>query len=192
MDNAKKALRTELLGERRLLSSKDWRLRSDEIGRQLLSWKKCVKAGLVHSYCSFRNEVDTLSLIGSLLASGRGVCCPLVKNEGMLEHRRISSLADLRPSKLGIPEPAMGSLVENLRFDLILVPGLAFDRRGFRLGYGGGYYDRFLAGADGIRVGLCFAFQMMDELPRGPKDQRVDFVLTESGFFGTEGYGVGN
>lgn len=98
-------------------------------------------------------------------------------------YRMAALSADLKPGKFGIPEP-----VEPVRagaLNLILVPGIAFDRTGNRLGRGGGFYDRLLAEYPGATaIGLCFDFQLVDSLPVEPHDRPVNWIVTESQVFG--------
>ena len=117
-------------------------------------------------------------------AAGKSLAYPRV-NAGRLDIFRVASVYDLLPGAFGIREPsdAPENAVAPGDIDLILVPGVAFTRAGLRLGRGGGFYDRLLAGlpASTIRIGVCFASQVLDELPVEPHDQRVDFVATEEG-----------
>jgi len=146
------------------------------------------------AYVSFRREVDTWEIMFAALGEGRTLALPRVEPGGRLSLRAVRDpLHELVPGAFGIPEPAPSSpLLEPEAVDLVLVPGVAFDRRGYRLGYGGGYYDRLLAdmrspavtarrSSPAVAAGLAYDFQIVDELPVGPHDQRVDLVLTERG-----------
>lgn len=95
---------------------------------------------------------------------------------------RVGALDDLVPGAYGIPEPKDGlQAVEPTRIDVVIVPALAYDRRGYRLGYGGGYYDRFLPtlSAQAVKVGVQYDLLVWDALPVGPHDVSVDWVITE-------------
>lgn len=114
-----------------------------------------------------------------------GFCFPRIVEE-RIEFFRVDSPDELSPAawNAAIREPqAAGSLVPPAAIELIIVPGLAFTRRGLRLGRGGGFYDRYLARLDGkcVKLGVCFDVQLLETLPVEPHDQRVDAVVTESG-----------
>lgn len=91
----------------------------------------------------------------------------------------IGSLEDLAPGYKGIPEPAAPAPTAP-EADVIVVPGVAFTAGGTRLGYGGGFYDRYLAEATGTRIGLCYDFQIVEDLPAGPHDIPMDRIVTEA------------
>lgn len=128
------------------------------------------------------NEVDTKPMIEKLLAEGREVGVPLAEGGGVLSWRRIKSLEEVRRGRFGILEPGAGSeVVESGRCkSLCVVPGMAFDIIGRRIGYGGGYFDRFLSVYTGIAVGLAYDFQVVTSLPHEAHDCMVDAVLTET------------
>lgn len=136
-------------------------------------------------YIAFKNEVRTIPLINSCLSRGKRIVVPLCVKES--RQLLLSELKDpeteLRPGTYGVPEPTPEYLRpfsrENL--DLILVPGVAFDKQGFRLGYGAGYYDRFFNELTHkvTSIGLAFELQIVQEVPVEPTDWPVDFVITE-------------
>lgn len=141
------------------------------------------QAKSVHSYVSFRDEVATLDLIAAALQAGKQVVAPRVAQESrFLQHYALTSLAGLRPGRFGIlePDPASCEAVAPQNIDLVLVPGLAFDRRGNRLGYGKGYYDRFLSTTAAPRIALAFDEQLFARIPAGHADIRVDAIVTPS------------
>jgi 5-formyltetrahydrofolate cyclo-ligase len=98
-----------------------------------------------------------------------------------LDSFTIRSLEDLEEGRRGLwePDPACAEPVAASELDLVLVPGLAFDRRGWRIGFGAGLYDRFLAGVDAPRLGLAFSLQIQPSLPVEPHDEPVDWIVTE-------------
>lgn len=95
----------------------------------------------------------------------------------------VSGLQDLNLGAFGILEPLPEAASAGTEFDLILVPGRAFDRQGGRLGRGKGYYDRFLGSTTGYRIGVCFDYQIVDEIPREAHDVKMDAVVTPSAIF---------
>ena len=125
-------------------------------------------------------EPDTARLLPRLLASGYQLALPRMLPEHGMEFRRYDPDRPLVQARFGIREPGEDCpLVPKDWGEVILVPGAAFDREGCRLGFGGGYYDRWLPGFPGFRVGLCREAALQDRLPREPHDCRVDRVLTE-------------
>ena len=125
-------------------------------------------------------EPDTARLLPRLLASGYQLALPRMLPEHGMEFRRYDPDRPLVQARFGIREPGEDCpLVPKDWGEVILVPGAAFDREGCRLGFGGGYYDRWLPGFPGFRVGLCREAALHDRLPREPHDCRVDRVLTE-------------
>lgn len=135
-------------------------------------------------YVAVRGEPDTSLLIDAAWAAGKNVYLPRVRpgDRGGMDMRICRRREDLTPSALGIPEPPASAPAfspSNAPNALIVVPGLAFDRDGYRLGYGGGYYDRFLS-ADALPgVGLAFTDHLVDRLPRDPWDRSVSGLCTE-------------
>ena len=106
---------------------------------------------------------------------------PYLSPQGM-EAAEVFHGDPLLPTGYGPREPSRRIPLEPAEVDLIITPGLAFDRRGFRLGYGGGHYDRFLTRVrpDSIRIGLAFSVQLVDRVPEEPSDQKVHFVVTDA------------
>jgi 5,10-methenyltetrahydrofolate synthetase len=145
------------------------------------------RARVVLAFASFGSELDTRPFLDEVLASGRALVLPRVDREGRrLVLYRVASLeTDLRPGTWGIPEPdpAHCGLGEPADIDFILVPGVAFDPDGGRLGYGAGYYDRLLAAwASPLPplVAAAFELQVVPAVPVLAGDHRVDRVVTES------------
>lgn len=138
------------------------------------------RAGIVHTYVSLRHEVETHELIRQLLHLQKFVVVPKVEPNGELQQYFIKDFSDLQTGAYGILEPASDAHRASVaQFGLVVVPGLAFDRRGNRLGAGKGYYDRFLAQVQAPKIALAFAFQIFEEVPVEPHDQRVDLIVTE-------------
>ena len=139
-------------------------------------------AGTVFAYVSVGCEVDTRALIDAALQEGKRVCAPRCLDKGRMEARGIASLDALVPAAYGLLEPAEDApLVPPEEIDLILVPCLAADRNGHRLGYGGGYYDRFLESAAKPSICLCRRRALLDGVPHEEHDAAVDAVATETG-----------
>ncbi len=112
--------------------------------------------------------------------SGKELALPRVDGERVVAYW-VRGIGELTAGAFGILEPAPEAPSAGKVFDLILVPGLAFDRHGGRLGRGRGYYDRFLPGCRGMRVGVCLAEQVVPHVPVEPHDARMDYLLTPDG-----------
>lgn len=124
-------------------------------------------------------EPDTEHLIRRLLEDGKRIALPVCLPQGKMEAREIGSLDELRPGSFGIPEPGEACPpISGEEIDVVLVPNLLCDRRGYRLGRGGGYYDRWLENYSGLTVCICPPERLVDELPREPFDRPVKIVIS--------------
>lgn len=187
----KRRLRRILRDERDALNAEE-RARSDALIFDALCAASGFRdAGLVLSYYSIGSEVDTVRIIEWALRSGKRVALPRITGPGAMDWHQIRSLDGVVASKWGIPEPACDPATR-IAFDaeaaeraLALVPALAFDAHGNRLGYGGGFYDRFLRGfkeRGGTAWGLGRASQMREgSLPWDAHDVRVDAIVSDDG-----------
>ncbi len=129
------------------------------------------------------NEVDTLPLLKRRVAEGGRVLVPVAGPDGRLDWCLLEADTPLEVTSFGILEPASNAkhLITPNSDALVLVPGVAFSRDGYRLGYGAGYYDRFLAQHSGVKVGLVFECCLAERLPVEAHDIPVDWVITEKG-----------
>jgi 5-formyltetrahydrofolate cyclo-ligase len=139
---------------------------------------------VVSGFSPVKSEISPLPLMRRLADAGTALALPVIAGRGKPLTMRAWSLgAPLVPGVWGIREPAADA--PEVFPDVIIVPLLAFDSRGYRLGYGGGYYDRTIARLRAIKtitaIGIAFATQQIDEVPTTPRDERLDLVLTESG-----------
>lgn len=180
----KKEIRAGLLLRRKALSSEECRLKSGEIAKRFLVSSEFNAAQTIHFYLAMAAEVQTDEMIREALRMKKRVVVPLVQPE--TKSLALSELIELHPSKLqpgpyGISEPRLEyrKKVDPKEVDLWVVPGLAFDENGNRLGFGGGYYDRLLSPARGRKVGVAFEFQVIDRLPIEETDHPVDLIMTE-------------
>lgn len=141
-----------------------------------------VKDAIVSAYYPVRGEIDCLPLLAALTGRGQRLALPVVRDDAFLDFRLWRPGGPLTPGRFGIPCPADGPVVEP---DVLLVPLLAFDGRGHRLGYGAGHYDRVLAALRARRpvaaIGLAYDFQEIAAVPAQDHDQRLDWALTPSG-----------
>ena len=132
-------------------------------------------------YCAIHNEVSTDEIVEQALDRGKSLVLPRVSGEE-LEFVLIESPAELVSGTFGVKEPKGSHLVPVEKVDLIVVPGVAFDQRGHRLGYGRGYYDRALAKCQShcIKVGFAYDSQLVEELPATDYDETLSMLITES------------
>ncbi len=183
---AKQAMRTAVAAARDALDA-DWRAQaSARIVDRIAALPTFVRARCVLLSAPFRSEWNAAPLIARALEAGKEVVLPRVDEVArMLDLRRVEDPgADIVAGHRGIPEPdERAERVAAASIDWVLVPGVAFDRTGGRLGYGGGYYDRLLPllPARAARVAGAFAMQLVDTVPSAPHDIRMDTVVTEAG-----------
>ncbi|MDE2745277.1 MAG: 5-formyltetrahydrofolate cyclo-ligase [Chloroflexota bacterium] len=178
----KAELRSTLRRRRAALSDEVIQGWSASVTARMVGLDEVHRAEAIHCYASsLPGEVSTDGLISQFLAERRRVLCPRIRAHGQMEHREISAPSDLVDAAFGLrePDPELAPPVDPQVADLIVVPGVAFDVEGGRLGMGGGYYDRFLAQASAPAVGLAFEMQLVDALPMSAYDHRVDLIVTE-------------
>ncbi len=154
---------------------------SDRIAEILINSDLYKNADTVFCYCARSSEVDTKSIILKSFEDKKKVALPkCIDNNGNMSFYYIDSLTDLSEGMYGIMEPAVYNIAENFSENSIcIVPGLAFDSEGYRLGYGKGYYDRFLESFTGISIGVCYEECLTTALPRDEFDKKVNYVVTE-------------
>lgn len=144
-----------------------------------LALPETVQAQTVFLFCGTGSEPDTAQLFSPLLAGSKRICLPRMLPGRQMAIHQYCPDRPLVKHPFGIPEPDNACpLVDAEEIDLVLVPALCYDRHGFRLGMGGGYYDRWLIGYHGPTVGLCRRSLLQDKLPVEPHDHPVDVVVT--------------
>ncbi len=181
----KNTLRDQYKAMRRALSPEEKAVMDRKITDRIRSMVSYRYVDTVLLYYPKPTEIDTLPLAKSALSAGKKVAFPVTQENGRMEFRLVENLdSDLIDGRFGIPEPAPTCPLFDKRgrsSALILVPALAFDREGYRLGYGKGYYDRYLEDFIVTSVGLVYHDFIADRLPRGRFDQAVDLLVTEKG-----------
>ena len=184
----KKQLRREMKALREALPAAWFRDAGERMQRQLFSLPDWPAAKRVFVYVSMEREPDTRMILRRALAEGKSLYVPKCLGGGRMLAVRIRSLEELSPGVLGIPEPeSWTETCEAADLDLMIVPCVCASRDGRRLGHGGGYYDRFLAGHADKAVCLCFRDMLREDLPAEETDVRVPRVLTEEGLCGATG-----
>jgi 5-formyltetrahydrofolate cyclo-ligase len=182
----KQAMRANSRAVRQAIPSNERTQAGERVARTGLGFLKRA-AGVVAAYYPVRSEFDCMPLLRRVAAEGWVLALPVIAGPAPLQFREWTFGARLDIGPLGIPEPVDGRLVVP---DVLLVPLLAFDRRCYRLGYGGGHYDRTLAALRGqgavTAIGLAFDAQEVAQVPVCPYDEQLDWILTPSGAIGAK------
>ncbi|SFN34929.1 5-formyltetrahydrofolate cyclo-ligase [Proteiniclasticum ruminis] len=179
----KKELRSKLIGKQRNLDSRYRESASKEILEVLKKQKDYLLAGTIFIYVGQETEVNTTRIIQDALAKGKRVLVPKTVSLGHMEACEIDSMEDLSPGLHGILEPKdLTYQMDPGKIDIAFVPCVAFTKDGFRLGYGGGFYDRFLPRGRFKRILVAFSEMEEDALPWDVFDEKVHGILTEKGY----------
>lgn len=179
----KQRLREETKHWRRNIPSKEKERMDDRILRRVVSLREYAACRTVLTYVSTPIEVDTLRLIKAAWSQGKRVAAPrCVEGSRRMEFYIIRSLDDLTPQTFGVLEPVRErcKLLTDFQKCFCVVPALAYDRQGYRLGYGAGYYDRFLSRFDGPKIGIIYGHDLHPRLWHGRYDVPVDLIVTDT------------
>ena len=172
----KKALRKEISAKKATLSQAQIENASTALAEQLFAHPLYLSANTLYAYLSYNQEVRTAPIIQKALSQGKRVAVPKIYGTEM-RFVYITENSVIAPGYKGIPEPVEDDIADN-SVALVLMPGLAFTAEGQRMGYGGGFYDRFLEKEPHPTVALCFDFQLLPQLPTEEHDLPVDAVLS--------------
>ncbi len=180
----KQSIRKQILGIRNIMPREDIVALSAVICARIMAGPEYRSCATLMTYLSIGSEVVTDDLICRAWEEGKRVVAPVCRpQERRLIISPITCFADVEPGHFGIREPKQSLLapVAADDIDLVLVPAVAYDRRGYRIGYGGGYYDRFFSGLHHhpVKLGLAFACQMVPTIPADSHDIPVDIIVTE-------------
>ena len=180
---AKQALRSAGLARRAALAEADCQLLSRAIQARALQLHCYLACHSVALYSAIQNEIRTDDLAAHALQSGKKVFYPCVGEDANAGFFRVLAADELRAGRYGILEPAGTTWLADVEFEAltIFVPGVAFDMLGNRLGRGQGWYDRLLerTGERAVILALAYEFQLVNAVPAGPGDQKVNYVITE-------------
>jgi 5-formyltetrahydrofolate cyclo-ligase len=178
----KKELRQTLLERRKSISEPDYYGASADIIEQLKEQHEYQNAHTIHCYVSInkRREVETRELVKEMLFKGKKVIVPITDFEnGILTHIHLTSFEDLKSNKWGVPEPNDGKEVSSDELELVIVPMVGGDEQCNRIGYGEGFYDRFLKEVTCPKIGLIFEQNVIEEIPVEEFDIPLDKIITE-------------
>jgi len=184
MDKAE--IRERMLQARRALADEVVAEKNRAIISRLEQLPEFAQAQAVLTYVSSKdNEVDTQGLIEDLLREGRMVLVPIAGRDRVMVWSRLLSLDELAKGRFGIlePPPEARRIMDPPGGAVAVVPGVAFTREGWRIGYGGGYFDTFLAGFAGTSIAIAFEAQMVESIPTDQHDVPMDMVVTEAAVY---------
>lgn len=179
----KEQLRAELLARRRKLDTEFIALQSDKMAKQLYNWSLYQSAKVIMLFLSMPDEPQMMNIIKHAWRQGKTVCVPHMRQQfGLMDAAKINSMDGLVRGRfnLMVPDPTKLNLVDPDLIDLIVVPAVAYDYDGNRLGMGAGYYDRFIPHVrKAVLIGAIWSTQIVDKVPIGQYDQPVHYLLTE-------------
>lgn len=182
INEEKKTLRNIFIKKRQNLSFEERKAKDEKISEIIINGYFFNSCDTLLAYYPIKNEIDMLPVIEAALKSNIKVALPISYENGIMEFRYITSLENLATGRYNIPEPDKNSeLFTGSTSSLCIVPALSYDPYGFRLGYGGGYYDRFLASFKGKTVGAVYSDFVSHMLPHDQNDIPVSTLITEGG-----------
>ena len=182
----KKALRKYIIQKRMSLSDSERLDASNAVFQHLLTFESFKSASTVSSFVTFGAEIQTNAINHWILDQGKRLVLPYISpTEKKMTFYEIRNLDELVLNDFGIlePCPTIHSIVDYTKIDFVITPGVAFSKDGFRLGYGGGFYDRFFSELKKTipKIGIAFDCQLVDELPVASYDMPIDALITEKG-----------
>ena len=179
----KKKIREQILDNKEKMDEITLKSYSDSIIDQLYNTDYYKKSKTIMTFISFGAEVDTHEFIKTSIANGKRIVVPITIPE--TKQLKLSQVLDFNHLEIGFyniltPKKEFIRYVDPSEVDLIIVPGVAFDRDGYRIGYGGGYYDRFLSKLDHVtKISLAFDMQLIPKVPHESFDIAVNYIITE-------------
>ncbi|MEH7016543.1 MULTISPECIES: 5-formyltetrahydrofolate cyclo-ligase [Bacillus] len=182
MKEEKKRLRKEILQRMNALSEEQYTTLSEKIADSLYKQREWIAAQTIGITLSMEREVNTYAIIEKAWEEGKAIVVPKCNRETRtMTFRQITNFEQLETVYMNLrePDPSITEEVSAEEIDLLLVPGVAFTRKGERVGYGGGYYDRYLVNYKGKTLSLVFDFQIVSHIPVEPFDKAVEKIITE-------------
>jgi 5-formyltetrahydrofolate cyclo-ligase len=181
----KKEIRKKILSQRFKMSQREVKAKSEVICGSLISSQLFGEAKIISLYSPIKKEVRTEDIFNAAKNKGKIVGYPVSDPKNLvITYFKVDDMSELTEGKYGIMEPLPDKkrMIKTSDIDLIIIPGVAFDERGFRIGYGGGYFDRLLGRGDikATKTALAFDSQVISKIPEELHDMRVDFIFTES------------
>lgn len=172
----KKEIRKKYIEIRKQIKNKEDK--SKNIVNKIINHQKYKEAKVIACYCSLKDEVCFDELIFHAWINGKVVVVPKVDGVTM-DFYEIKNMEELEIKSFGIREPKHDLVFNKYKIDLFFVPGVTFDKKGNRMGYGKGYYDRYLSDLDVYKIGICFSEQMNDNIPVDKFDIKMDEIIVD-------------
>lgn len=183
---AKQELRQKILKERISIDPKEAFLYSEQITKKLLTLDCIKNSSGIMAYYSYKNEPDLLPFMRKCIDLGKLVSLPYIAGEGEMIAVNFNYDTALKSNVYGIPEPILTNDSESEEPDVVIVPGIVFDKQFNRIGFGGGYYDRFLKDKSAVKIGVCFESQLVEHIEAETHDIRMDIIVTEKQIIGAK------
>ncbi len=181
-DLVKEDIRRFVIDIRKSLRNEEYAKLSAKIRERLCHIDKVKIGKCFLFYYPIKGEPDILPLVQSFIRSGKCIAFPVVEGDEIIAVK-VNGLSNFRKGAFGVYEPSYGEHIDEDSIDVVFVPGLAFDKDGFRIGFGKGFYDRFLRKVTAFKIGIAFDFQIFDRIPRDEWDVPVDIVVTPNHIF---------
>lgn len=173
----KREIRKNIFELRKSMTGQEHADYSFGIFNQIKSLKEYQNAKIIYAYYDVNNEAGTELIINDAISKGKQVALPKIE-EGIMNFYGINSIEDVQPGYYNIPEPKSNTGISAP--DIVIVPGVSFSHELDRLGYGGGFYDSFLARhKECMKIAIAFEFQMRDNIPVEKHDIKMDMIITE-------------
>lgn len=178
----KNEIRKAIKVQRKAMSTEQVREKSRIISKLFLESSIYQKAKCLMVYMPLGNEVDTKFIMQSAFADGKQLIFPVTDTEsGEITPYYADENTEFKKGAFSVSEPQSGRKADIKKIDVVVVPGIAFDRKGSRVGFGKGCYDKFLRKTDAVKVGICYDFQLCEEIEINDNDVKMDFLITENG-----------
>ena len=176
----KGTIRKEILSIRNKMLPADVKSAGIIIANKFFDSEEFKKAEELLIYTSYNNEVDTYAIIKKSFEDNKKIAVPKVIDNGIMNFYYINSVNDLQPGYKGIMEPITNELLVSIHDNTLMVcPGAVFDKNLNRIGYGGGYYDRYMSNKKLFKIGLAYEFQIVESISVEEHDVKVDKIITE-------------
>ncbi len=180
----KEKIRAYMKAQRKQLSKEEIEEKSAKITLALFSCDALKNVNTIMVYLPSFNEVRTDKMTEKFFEEGKKVVAPVTDEENIsLTPYLFTDTKELIKGAYGIKEPKKDFGVEKSEIDAVIVPGIAFDKNGNRMGFGKGYYDRFLEGFGGKKIGICYDFQIIDAIPTNEHDIAMDYIISEENIY---------
>lgn len=180
----KKFIREAISIKRDSLKQNEKKIYDKKIIEYFIGLEEYKSAKNICIYVNFKSEINTREIIAIALKDRKNIYVPRVKKNRKMEFIKINSLKDLEENKMGILEPKL-DLTESVekveKVDINVLPGLAFDLNRGRIGYGGGYYDRYFQNIECLKISLCYEIQIIEKIPMEKHDIQYDYLISEKG-----------